>query len=385
MSRVLFDAFELVHGAGKSMGIYNYALRLFRALPAALKSSDELVVACNPLNAGDFQMPDCPNVRQHIVGAGAPSRVDRLIWMKWRAQRVARDWGATVYFSPKGFLPGWWGATRGLTTVVTVHDLIPMWYQERYPGYFGWLEERVVVGGLRRTVLHANQVVTHTRVARDDIAQRTGRSEGLNYIVSGFPQCEPGPAPVSHDYLFSVGSRLPHKNTATVLAAYAKYRQRVVSPLPLLVTGIDDPGLPGVRVLKGLSDEALHGCYAHAKAVIFLSLAEGFGYPPLETMMHGTPLICADLPIFHETTQDVAVFVPPTDAFAVAHAIEQLVGAPEEQLARLRQRGPEVAAAYHWEATAGGIANLIERVATRSSQGGDVSVGAASTRESTQV
>jgi glycosyltransferase involved in cell wall biosynthesis len=371
MSRIFFDAFELVHGAGKSIGIYNYALNLFRVLPQALSPNDELIVACNPINAKDFHIDSDngkrgPKITQIITGTGAPTRIERLLWMKWRARRLALKLKVDVYLSPKGFLPGLWGATQGLKTVVTVHDLIPIWYRENQPGYFGWLEERVVIGGLLRTVKHANEVVTHTRTACDDITRHTGRRAGLNYIVSGFPRTQAGAAPIASDYLFTIGSRLPHKNLATVLAAYKIYRQRAQNPLPLLVCGgIDDPVIDGVQVLRGLSDEALHGCYAHAKAVLFLSLAEGFGYPPLEAMTHGAPLICSDLPIFHETTQGAALYVDPLDAEVVACQIENLLKNPS--LAQsLRDKGPQVAATYHWDNAAQGIAALIGTSAAKS-------------------
>ena len=356
---ILFDAFELVHGAGKSMGIYNYALNIFRALSTALPSHVHLVVACNPVNAADFVVPGASNVEQLVLGGGAPTQLQRQLWMKWRAAVTVRRLGADVYFSPKGFLPGIWGKPRGFRSVIVVHDMIPAWYEEHHPGYFGRLEQRVVIAGLLRASRLADRVVTHTIASRDDICLKSGRHAGIQAIACGFPFVAPGARPVPHDYLFAVTSKLPHKNAQTVLDAYAAYRKRVANPLPLFVCGIADPHRDGVTAVSGLSDQALHGYYAHARAVVFLSLAEGFGYPPLETLVHGTPLVCSDLPIFHETTRGAALYADPLDPSAVA---DQMVRVTQDtQVAeRLRAQGPVVARTHTWAQSARELLPLLD-------------------------
>ena len=360
MRKIMFDAFELVHGAGKSMGIYNYALNLVRALPAELPEGWTLEIACNPVNAADFK-PDHPRATQVIHGEGAPSKVARMVWIKWGAPRWMRAHGIEVYLSPKGFLPGLFRKPRGVKTIVAVHDMIPLWYQEHYPKQFNRLEQMIVIRGLLQTVRNSDIVMTHSQAARDDIARRSARREGIHAFPSGFPVSPPGPAPMAGPFLFSTGYRLPHKNTKTILEGYRIYRQLAQNPMPLVITGIDDPHIEGVTVLSGLSNEALHGCYAHAHASIFLSLAEGFGYPPLESLVHGTPLIVSDLPVFRETTRGAAVYVDPLDPQAVARQLMN-ISTDMQLVERLRKAGPEVAAHYTWQATARGVAALMAQM-----------------------
>lgn len=358
MKKILFDAYELVRGAGKSMGIYNYALNLVQALPAALPEGWELEVACNPANVDAFR-PTHPRARAFVHGSKAPSKLDRMLWQKSACLRQMQQRGLQVYLSPKGFLPGWRARPNGVKTVIVVHDMIPFWYHEHYPREFNRLEQWIVMQGLLKSVQQADFIVTHSQAARADIARYSHRQEGIHAFPSGFPVADPGPAPMAGPYLFSTGYKLPHKNTVSVIEGYRIYRGLTDNPLPLVVTGIDDPACPGVTVLKGLSNEALHGCYAHAKASIFLSLTEGFGYPPLESIVHGTPLIVSDRPVFRETTQGAAVFVDPLDPQAVARALLETTR-NEALLADLRRRGPAVAATYTWDATARGIASLIQ-------------------------
>ncbi|MDP2267127.1 MAG: glycosyltransferase family 1 protein [Thiobacillus sp.] len=352
--RVLFDAFELAPGAGKSIGIYNYALNLFRALLQQLPSDIELVVVCNPACAADFDPGIHPRVRRIVLGTRNPGRVVRQLWLRWGALREVRRNKADTYFSPKGFLPGFVGRVRGVRTVVVLHDLIPLWYAEHHSGFFGFLEERLVNGGLRRTARKADRIVAISRATADDIASRTKRTRDVSVVHNGLPLVAPGPRLLTGDYLFAITSSLPHKNATGVLAAYRAYRLLVSVPLPLLVCGIADPGLEGVHAVRGLSDAELHSCYAHARAFLFLSRIEGFGFPPLEAMTHGVPVVCADVSALREVTQGAAVLVDPDDAVGAGAALRDMAtDSPERE--RVVKLGQSVVASYSWERCARGV------------------------------
>lgn len=357
--KVLFDAYELVPGAGKSFGIYNYAKNLFRGMSEIISVDVELIVVCSPPSAADFTAAGNDRVRTEVLGSAAPSKVERIFWLSWRAALTLRQLGADVYFSPKGFLPiGIKALSSNIKTVVTVHDLIPFWYADKYPGYFGRLELLMVNKLLARSVLRSDRVIAISGATALDITSRLGRSGGISIVQNGVPYSPPRSRLFDAPYLFAITSRLPHKNACGVLAAYRAYRALVRRPYPLIVCGIDDPGEDGVMAVRDLSDAALHSYYAYAEAFLFLSLIEGFGFPPVEAMAHGTPVVCSDIPSLREVTGGLAVFVSPEDPQAAAAALVQVLH--EKRARRIDAKAArQLTASYSWDKCARGVLDVL--------------------------
>lgn len=359
---ILFDVFELAPGTGKSIGIYHYARNLLREMLTTLEPGMHVVVACNGRSAPDFDVGIHPQATLLQLCDGVPSKVQRVLWSLGGARRAMRRAGARVYFSPKGFLP--YGLGRGLglgagaRSVVVIHDLIPLWYARHHPGYFGGLEEAYINRELARSAKHADRVIAISSATANDIRSTVGREGRLDIVPNGLPPLLDGPAPMAGGYIFAVASALPHKNAVGVLAAYQRYRQAAAAPLPLLICGIDDPHQSGVTAVRNLSDEQLHGCYQHAKAFLFLSLIEGFGFPPLEAMGHGVPVVCSDIPSLREVVRGAALLVPPDDAAAAAQALQLVLADGADTAARIQQ-GRAVAAGYTWLACSRSVMRVL--------------------------
>lgn len=363
--RVLFDVFELAPDGGKSMGIYHYARNVWHELVAALPGDMSLVLACHGRNERDFLAVSHPRVERVLLQNDTPRQWQRQRWMRWGAQALARQKGCDVYFTPKGFLPGMWGGPMGVRTCAVVHDLIPLWYAEHRPGYFHRLEMLVLGRELRRTCRYADRLVTISGSSADDILTRIPDARRPAVVYNGLP---PAPLQVVRPdrapFIFAMASSYPHKNAQAVMDGYQRYRAQVANPLDLVVCGLEDPGLPGVSCLKGVSADVLHGHYQAAELFVFLSLVEGFGFPPLEAMQHGTPVLCSDLPVLRETTQGNAFFVSPVDAHAVGVAICQALADEQvEQRRHLRQRAQGVVASYSWRQCANDLLNQLEMLA----------------------
>lgn len=370
--RVLFDAFELSPEGGKSIGIYNYAVNVWRALQAALPPEVELVLACHGRNQQDF--PAVPSIDQRgasvsvrCLAPATPGPLARQWWLRFGAQSMARRERCAIYFSPKGFLPGWWGRTMGLRTCVVVHDLIPLWYAEHHPAQFSAAEVWLVNGGLVRACRHADQLITISQAAAADMQCRIPDMRPPKVVYNGLPplpSTRQPPPMQGRPYIFAIASALPHKNAAALLDGYGRYRARTSQPLDLVVCGIDDPARQGVHAVKGLSTAELHGYYEGAALFVFLSLIEGFGFPPLEAMMNGTPSLCSDIPVLRETTMGNAFFVNPQDPDAIGAAMLSSLAA-ENQSAReaMHRRGPAVTGHYTWERCASLLADSILAIA----------------------
>lgn len=366
---VLYDVFELTPKGGKSIGIYQYARHLLRAMAGLLPADMHLVVPCHGDNAADFEALSrlAPGKIRCVLKAPAtPGKLHRQWWSRVGARKMMREHACGVYFTPKGFLPGSAGRLKGIQTCAVVHDLIPLWYAEHHPGQFSWLETQIVNRGLMRSCRHADTLITISQAAAHDITRRLPDAKRPTVIYNGLAPAPllPLPAEPVLPYLFAMTSALPHKNAAVLLDAYRAYRQMVSAPLPLVVCGLDACDLPGVTAVKGITPEQLHTHYRDCQLCVFLSLTEGFGFPPLEAMQHGTPTLCADIDVLRETTRGNAVFVDPRDPAAIARELEKCLGpAGAPLLDGIRARCPEVVTSFQWERCAADVLRAMQQAA----------------------
>ena len=113
---------------------------------------------------------------------------------------------------------------------------------------------------------------------------------------------------------------------------------------------LDTSAVPEGRIVRTghLGIDHLRAVVAGSSGLLFPSLDEGFGLPPLEAMAAGVPVVAADLPVTREVLGDEAAYRSPTDAEGWLDAVGDLatspVGTPESR--RLR------AGAFTWAATA---------------------------------
>jgi glycosyltransferase involved in cell wall biosynthesis len=174
-------------------------------------------------------------------------------------------------------------------------------------------------------------------------------------------------------YLLFVGSLQARKNLVRLLCAYAKVRQCILTP-PLVIVGArrwrSDPiartvaalTLEPFLVFTGfVPDEALPALYSAATLFLFPSLYEGFGFPVLEAMACGTPVVTSNLTSLPEVAGDAALLVNPYDVNDIADAIQTALTMPEV-MATLRHRGLAQATRFSWDQTARETISLYQRI-----------------------
>ena len=148
----------------------------------------------------------------------------------------------------------------------------------------------------------------------------------------------PSSLPPSEPYFVTVGTIEPRKNHAFLLDLWAQMGTE--APL-LLICGsrgwnnaavfdrLDQLPRDGkVREVSGLSDPALAALVAGASGLLFPSLAEGFGLPAVEAMALKTRVLCNDLPVFREVTDDKAVYAPVSDGYLWTSTIKEWGSSP---------------------------------------------------------
>ncbi|MGH9228128.1 MAG: glycosyltransferase family 4 protein [Acidimicrobiales bacterium] len=257
----------------------------------------------------------------------------------------------------------------GRATVVTVHDLSALRQPTHVSPLNGWYLRRA----LPRMVRRANAVITPSEATAAAILERLDvPHEAVHVVPHGVDHdrfrprdpeaarrrvgAELGVGAVDAGYGLAVGTLEPRKNLATVLGAWARLRP----PIPLVVAGADGWGKVAVaeqaqrlgigdlvRRTGHVPDDLLADLYAGAGLVVSVSWDEGFGFPLLEAMACGTPVVAGDRGALPEVAGGAALLVPPADVGAVAEAITAVVS-DATLSARLRVAGLRRAAAFDW-------------------------------------
>jgi glycosyltransferase involved in cell wall biosynthesis len=146
-------------------------------------------------------------------------------------------------------------------------------------------------------------------------------------------------SPPRRGLVLYVGLARTHKRLGAVLDAYARTASRRRGVPLVLVGGDFAPGGPGAAqvashpaapdavMLGAVGDGVLQMLYARAGAVVSLSASEGFGFPPMEALAAGAPVVAADIPTYRELLGAAARLVDPGDVEATARAIDESVTA----------------------------------------------------------
>jgi glycosyltransferase involved in cell wall biosynthesis len=292
----------------------------------------------------------------------------------WEQVRLPPAARGRVLWSPNNT-----GPIATYRQVCTFHDLIPLdnpeWFSPRFSAWYGWLMPR-----LARQVAH---IIAVSEFTRHRIVERFGVRPGkVTVIPNGVderfsvrPAEEVAAArqtigvPEGHYFLF-VGSLEPRKNLSRLLKAWEKAHRRLPDDTWLVVagakgrsqvfTGVALEQLPPRVHLTGyVSDEDLPALYSGALAVVYPSLYEGFGLPPLEAMACGTPVITSSTTSLPEVTGDAAILVDPLSIDQIASAVVRMA-ADRGLRADLSTRGLARAASYSWERSAGATLEVIE-------------------------
>lgn len=247
-------------------------------------------------------------------------------------------------------------------TVVVLHDVAPL----REPAWYSDLYVRWQRAVLPRIARRAALIITPSAFSRDEVVDLLGVPAERVVVVPGgvdprfTPAADPAPARAAHGlgatdpYVLTVASRTARKNLAVLDLAARRLAARGVR---LVAAGGDRPQFrgegetAGVRALGHVDDALLPGLYAGAAAFVLPSLYEGFGLTALEALAAGVPVVAADRGALPEVCGDAAQLVDPTDAEAIAAALERALDDP----ARWRAAGPPRAAPLTWDATARGV------------------------------
>lgn len=322
--RVVFDAYWWVAGPTSLRRVLRETVLAW----AAAFPEDELTLVVQ---------------RRHVAAVDVPEGV-RAVPTRLRPQALLASRAVEPVRRRLGFdavvVQNFAARSRGVSAVY-LHDVLfetnPEWFTRRERAYFSrmthWAPRADVV--FASTATEAERIRRHTR-ARAVVPVGLGLSKELVEAaeVVPVPGLEPG------RFLLAVGRLNVRKNLARTVAGALD--SGVVTPeRPLVLVGAGTAaelraderiraGIDaGTVLLPGHVDDAqLRWLYTHTALLLFLSLGEGFGMPPVEARAFGAPVLASDLPVLRENLGDEATYVDPLDTAAIAAAVRALVEHP---------------------------------------------------------
>ncbi len=234
-----------------------------------------------------------------------------------------------------------------LKIVALLHDVMPLSCPQFFPSD---LREEFRAG-LDVLMQEADLLITNTRDTRCAVEawaqeQRVAMPPTVHvpFGIRTLPHAELQPALPEVPHFVCFGGADPRKNFALMKAVWSRLAARVAAgdvtgaPLPrLYVLGLQEGAcqVPGVVPVPRATDLRVAELLRTARALLFPSLAEGFGFPVWEAFAAGAPAICSDLPVFREIGGSVAELLPPD---SVEHWVEAVLEySHPDSLSRQRQ------------------------------------------------
>jgi glycosyltransferase involved in cell wall biosynthesis len=311
-----------------------------------------------------------------LAGKGFAAGVTRtagdLLWTHARLPALVWKHGADLLHSPAIVAP----IVASCPVVITIHDITYLLYPSHFASW--WTTYLKIV--MPPAVKSAAAIICGSENSKRDIAKA--------YSIA-FDKVRVVPYGVDHErfhprvtldqqwaqalgirdgYVLHVGTFSCRKNIPTLLRAVAllrdkgKWGERQVvlagsqnlslKGAPEVFATIRELDLSGCVVLTGHTpNEHVAGLYAHASMLVMPSLYEGFGFPVVEAMAVGTPVVCSNSSSLPEVAGDAAIFFAPEDQHALAAAMEEVIGRPS-LAEELRRKGLQQARQFSWKRNA---------------------------------
>lgn len=267
-----------------------------------------------------------------------------------------------------------------------------------------WPDEAPYPAWAASTLRGAARVTTISEFSKNELcAYYNLPPEQVDVIYLGYDERQFNPEPAASDaayvktaighgverYVLCAGGNTKRKNVERLIQAFARCRSTTNSLEHLVVTGVNplspkgaeyhrlshELGVDAHVILPGyLDDEMMPALYRSAQAVAVPSLYEGFGFPVLQAMACGTPVLASKASSLPEVAGDAALLVDATSVDELAGGLARIVN-DEGLRAELRRRGLDRAAAFTWERCISETIAVYEDVAARAATSGHKRAG----------
>jgi glycosyltransferase involved in cell wall biosynthesis len=326
---------------------------------------------------GDPQMFPQPNGRGNVKFRN-PGGMSYPVWEQFVLPRWVRQDGVQLLHCPANTAPV--ALPKHVRLVITIHDVMYLLpesvlapskvFRQRLGNFYRkWVVRRVAKRSdcvVADSEFSKREVVEYLGVAPDRIrAIHLGIDEQFGRLATALtsPPIEIGGERLDGPFVLALGAGDPRKNTLAVIRAYGSRWRELPSQEKLVIVGLRDwrssaaynlaheLGLTKQVLFAGyVSEGLLAWLYASSRCFLYPTLYEGFGFPPLEAMACGTPVITSNCTSVPEVAGAAAILVDPTSERSIGDALMRVL--QDEPLRhQMIQRGREQVQRFGWQET----------------------------------
>ncbi len=351
-----------------------YVRNLLRHL-SRLDTHTEYVVFCRAADCGTVEeLGD--NFRAIPEGAKNYSVAEQLrIPLDLRREKI------DLFHAPHYVLP----PLTPCKSVVTIHDCIHLRFPKYLPNRIGYA---YAWSSMWMATHRASRVLTVSEASKRDILRYYSIPDRRIEVIHNAIDDRLGETPSTEDiervreryqlnapYVLYAGNIKPHKNLERLIEAFHTLRQDPdLAHVKLLIIGDEVSKYATlrravhryklhkhVRFFGFVPDKTLAVLYRLARVFVFPSLYEGFGFPPLEAMAAGAPVITSNVSSLPEVVGDAALLIDPLDPAAIANAMRRVL-MDSDLREDLRQRGLRRVQEFSWERSVRRVREIYDEV-----------------------
>lgn len=292
-----------------------------------------------------------------------------FLWEQYKLPKSISKTKAELLHSPANTLPLW----QCIPTVVTLHDTLLMERDEDETSNFLFYTRKIIPFGLKK----AQKIITISENSKKDIIRHfeipASKIEVIYLGIDDYFKIMENKGKVEQvkakigitgEYIYHLGSLGPRKNTDKVLEAFAVLKKDKKIKEKLVISSLSREGvkkyenkiremsLEGeVIITSYVKEDELVSLYNGAKLFLYLSLYEGFGFPVVEAMACGCPVIVSNVSSMPELVNDPELLVDPMSTADIANRIYSLIN-NHDMLREKRDKGQKRAKLFNWQETA---------------------------------
>jgi len=321
-------------------GVEYYSLGLINSL-LRLDEKNQYIIFTNQPNLVRTHIAPSKNLTVQNLDH-LKTRPKRILWEHFVLPRMAKNKGLDILHCPHYVCPLF---NTTLPYVVTIHDTIaidhPHWCKPSNALYYGLI--------IKQTIKKASKIIVPSHSTADNLKSHFSvNGSTINIIYPGIdpifntnkkPWCQ-NQIRIRYNlpqrYILFVGNIEPKKNILGLLNTY-KLLQKKGLPHKLVLVGKKGWKNKNVyrEILKTKNENVIFTGYVDrpdlpfvyqmADVFVFASLYEGFGFPPLEAMACGTPVVASSSGALKETVKDSSYTVDPQNPEDIAQAVYLLI------------------------------------------------------------
>lgn len=352
-------------------GVSEYVMNLVNEILKQDKNN-QYILFYNSFKDIKSRLPEFGGDNVKLIGWRYPNKIFNYFLqkiLKW--PKIDRKLGVDLFFMPH---INFASLSSDCKSIITIHDLSYL----RYPEFFSTRKNvwhRMI--NVKKLIKKFDKIVSVSENTKNDIAVLCRIDELKVKVISSAisENCKrvdnineltlvkniynlPG------EFILYLGTIEPRKNIENLIEAYNLFKKRTDSNVKLVIAGSKgwkykyifeliskSQYSQDIIVLGYVEDAHKPALYTLSKLLVYPSFYEGFGFPPLEAMFCGTPVIASYSSSLPEVCADAALLVNPYNPNDISSALEELMS-NNDLREKLIKKGLARASSYSWANTA---------------------------------